>query len=259
MAAGAVDGTEARKRARPLLSVQWAHLLARFLGSEAEEAVLNRRFHEDVQALFHEEVVRHFEYEAAERSLCLVRHRKSGSHCLHEVVRCLVENLEDYQSRLEAREFAWDATAQRLVPLDAALRQRLSGAALEGMEEGLLAALQAAAAAGDGAAAEAQLERRRVELQGQCAALLARKTEATQAYQERATELRREVMLFEAVEFLELHSAETSTTQVRTALHMLESVVSLAPMDAVERLRERLGRLAAGQGVAPLQPQQEPL
>jgi len=245
---GAVELEEARARATPLLSVQWEHLLARFAGAEGEEAQLNSRFHEEVQALFHEEVARHFEYEAAERTLHLVRRGAPGRERLREVVRCLVENLEDYQSRLEARELAWDAEVRHLVALDEHLRQRLTREALDGMELGLVASLREAASGGTETAR--RLSARRARLRAECAALLDRKTEATQAHQERASELRREVMLFEAVEYLELHAAEASTTQVRTAMHMLRAAAPAAPSDAVERLRDRLGHLAASRGAA---------
>lgn len=245
---GAVDGSTARRRAAPLLSAQWAHLLARFLGAEAEEAKLDGAFHAEVQVLFHEEVLRHFEYEASERCSHLLAHGASGTHCLREVLRCLVENLEDYCSRLDARELAWDAAAGRLVRLDGPLRRRLAAEALAAMEAGLLATLRAvAAAATAGTPGRGQLAERTARLRAECAALLDRKTEATQAHQELATELRREVMLFEAVEYLELQEArgEAGATQVRSALHMLDLAAPVAPADALERLRERLGGLAA--------------
>merc|ERR1719456_1988166 len=89
------------------------------------------------------------------------------------------------------------------------------------------------------------LELRVSELRTECHVLLDRKTEATQSHQERMEELRREVMLFEAVEFLELHSSEVTTTQLRTAFHMLDTVESEVPVDARERLRHRLERLSA--------------
>ena len=98
VSAGAVNAEEARQRAAFLLSPQWAHLLSRFLGAEEAEARLHDGFHAEVQALFHEEVARHFEYEAAERSLHLLRARGAGGPRLfREVLRCLVENLEDYR------------------------------------------------------------------------------------------------------------------------------------------------------------------
>ena len=51
--------------------------------------------------------------------------------------------------------------------------------------------------------------------------------------------MRREVMLFEAVEYLELHAAEISATQISSALHMLEVAEPVAAPEAIERLRER--------------------
>lgn len=71
---------------------------------------------------------------------------------------------------------------------------------------------------------------------------------ATQQHQERTVELRRDVMLFEAVEYLEMRGSAVSATQVRTALHMLEivHVEGLAPPDATDRLRARLETLARG-------------
>merc|ERR1712232_808107 len=97
------------------------------------------------QTVFHEEVVAHFEYEAAERSLHLLQRRAPGTRRLREVLRCLVENLEDYQSRLDARELVWDPTQQRLIPLDSRLREDLCSKALGSMESGLIESLQAAA------------------------------------------------------------------------------------------------------------------
>merc|ERR1719221_1958022 len=114
--------------------MQWSQIIARFLGAESEEAKLNNGFHAEIQVLFHEEVVRHFEYEASERCLHLLGEGLSGPECMQEVLRCLVENLEDHCSRLDARQLAWDASVGRLVPLDAALRRRLTGEALAGME-----------------------------------------------------------------------------------------------------------------------------
>ena len=80
------------------------------------------------------------------------------------------------------------------------------------------------------------------KLMKDCGHLLEMKTEVTQSHFEKAAELRREVMLFEAVDYLELH--ETSKAQVLSALHMLKVVEKIAPADALERLRSRLGRLA---------------
>jgi len=243
--ARAITEPLARRRAAALLGAQWVQILARFAGADGEEARQTTRFHAYVQAIFHEEVVKHFEYEAAERCLQLTQRQVPGTICLREVVRCLVENLEDYQGRLEARELAWDSSQRCLVPLDEKLRSNLCLQALSNMEPVLMDALKAASTA-EAAGCEDLLSRRTRQFRTDCAALLDRKTETTQAHQERTMELRREVMLFEAVEYLELHPLVTSTTQVRTALHMLEMVEAIAPLDAVERLRIRLDRLARG-------------
>jgi len=248
--AGAISETEVMKRAPALLSRQWVQLLRRFLGADLEGADQTTRFHAEVQTVFHEEVVKHFEYEAAERCSHLLERNASGTHRLHEVMRCLVENLEDYQSRLDARELAWDPAERRLVPLDSELRDNLCAQALASMEGGLIESLKAVAAA-DSLQGQEVLKKRTGRLQNECAALLERKTEATQVHQERTTELRRDVMVFEAVEHLELRAAiDLSTTQVRSALHMLQIVESMAPPDSVERLRARLHHLVEG-----LQPQ----
>jgi hypothetical protein len=163
------------------------------------------------------------------------------------VVRCLVENLEDYQGRLEARELVWDPNQQCLIPLDKRLREDLCSKALCSMETGLVESLKAAAAREECPEDEQLLSERTKRLRGQCAALLDRKTDATQVLEERTMKLRREVMLFEAVEHLELHgSAGVSITQVRSAMHMVDMVEPIAPPEAVQRLRARLDRLAIG-------------
>merc|ERR1712048_1226670 len=149
---------------------------------------------------------------------------------------------------------AWDAKRAQLLPLDGDLRCRLRDEVMQSLEPGLIDALQAAAAAdvacSGSRGGESRLARRRSQFRAECAALLDRKTEVTQIHHERATELRREVMLFEAIEYLELQLANgntahpgTGATQIRTALHMLETAEKHAPADAVERLRERLDRL----------------
>eukprot|EP00913_Durusdinium_trenchii_P028945 g27139.t1 len=79
---------------------------------------------------------------------------------------------------------------------------------------------------------EDALQARTEQLMKECRQLLETKTEVTQTHFERAAELRREVMLFEAVEYLELHSSE-----VLSALQMLKMVEKIAPADALERLR----------------------
>jgi len=247
--AGAIDAAAARQRAASLLSAQWVQLLARFAGAQGEEDHLNGRFHEDVQALFHQEVARHFEYEAAERSFHVLKKGASGQARLLEVLRCLADNLQDYESRLDARELAWDSKAQCLMPLGAELKQRLARDALESMECAMLISLRNAAAE-PSPDSMARLAARQVQLRAECAALLDRKTDITQAHQERAAELRREVMLFEAVEYLELQAGTASVTQVRTALHMLDVAAHVTPLDATERLRARLNRIAADHGAS---------
>jgi len=247
--AGTVDAAAARQRAASLLSAQWVHILARFAGAQGEEDHLNSRFHEDVQALFHQEVARHFEYEAAERSFHMVKKGASGQDRLLEVLRCLADNLQDYEGRLDARELAWDSKARCLVPLGTELKQRLAQEALESMECAMMIALRHAAPE-PSSDSMARLAARQVQLRAECAVLLERKTDVTQAHQERAAELRREVMLFEAVEYLELQGGTASVTQVRTALHMLDEAAHLTPSDATERLRARLNRIAAGHGAS---------
>ncbi|CAE7897602.1 hypothetical protein AK812_SmicGene35856 [Symbiodinium microadriaticum] len=245
LAAGVVSEACVRGRGT-LLNSQWAHLLERFLGAEDEEAKLDGTFHSKVQELFHQEVALHFEYEAAERCLHYLRRRTQPSLVFLEVIRCLAENLEDYQSRSEARELAWDAGRQMLVPLDPHLRLRLQNEVLEAMQLRLPQALcSAALAAADWPKSEESLVKKTAHLLNECSKLLERKTQVTQDHHERAAELRREVMLFEAVEYLELNAAEATPTQVSSALHMLEVATAVAPADALERLRYRLGRLTA--------------
>jgi len=241
---GAIDEISARKRAHSLLGVQWTDLLSRFTCADQDEAKQAARFHADVQTVFHEEVVKHFEYEAVERSYDLFQRNVHGKDRLLEVVRCLVENLEDYQGRLKARELAWDPIDEQLTPLDETLRQELSAQALCNMEVGFIEALKVASCS-EGPQGEELLAQRTSCLRNECATLLDRKTEATQMHHERSFELRREVMLFEAVEYLELH-ADVSSTQIRSAQHMLEVVEPMAPLEALVRLRARLDRLACG-------------
>jgi len=230
------------ERERPLLSTQWAHLLARFIDAEDAEARLANQFHADVQVLFQAEMVKHFEYEAAERSLHLRRSNVSKHRRVLDVVSCLVENLEDYKCRLEARALHYDPV-EGLVQLDAQLRHRLFDEARDSLESSFISALMAASA---DAEASDSLADRTLRFRAECGALLDKKTEATQAYQEQLEEVRREVMLFEAVEYLELHAAEISATQISSALHMLEVAEPVAAPEAIERLRERLDRVSAG-------------
>ncbi|CAE7254179.1 unnamed protein product, partial [Symbiodinium necroappetens] len=237
LAAGVVSEACVRGRGT-LLNSQWAHLLERFLGAEDEEAKLDGTFHSKVQELFHQEVALHFEYEAAERCLHYLRRRTQPSLVFLEVIRCLAENLEDYQSRSEARELAWDAGRQMLVPLDPHLRLRLQNEVLEAMQLRLPQALcSAALAAADWPKSEESLVKKTAHLLNECSKLLERKTQVTQDHHERAAELRREVMLFEAVEYLELNAAEATPTQVSSALHMLEVATAVAPVGPMAEVR----------------------
>eukprot|EP00434_Breviolum_minutum_P026200 symbB.v1.2.023161.t1/scaffold2099.1/size89596/8 len=138
-----------------------------------------------------------------------------------EIMRSLVENLEDYRSRSEARELAWDVERQGLAPLEPLLRLRLHNEVLTKMEQRLPAALCTAATAVSQWPSEELLLARTETLMKDCGRLLETKTEVTQVHFEKAAELRREVMLFEAVEYLELHP-EASATQVLSALQMLK-------------------------------------
>lgn len=242
---GAVDLHYARKRAGLLASSHWSELLSRFQGAGCDSERQQGNFHEEVQAMFHEEVVRHFEYEAAERVLHL---QQQGAPCdvrLRAVIRCFVQNLEDYQRRLESRESAWDAIAQQLVPLSEELRHRLSEEVRRKMEPGLIHALQAAACG-----YYRVLRRRSARLRSECTALLELKTEVTREHQDRAASMRREAVLFQAVEYLESQPMDACIAQVRVAQHMFELVEPTAPKDAVLRLRERLEYLASGRMLA---------
>jgi hypothetical protein len=62
--AGSICEAEAKDRAPYLLNAQWPQLLARFAGADQAEAEQTVRFHAEVQSVFHQEVVKHFEYEA---------------------------------------------------------------------------------------------------------------------------------------------------------------------------------------------------
>ncbi|CAL1130221.1 unnamed protein product, partial [Cladocopium goreaui] len=210
-------------RQRTSLTAQWAHLLERFLRAEEDEAKLDGDFHHKVQELFHEEVALHFELEAAERCLHYLRSGRPAQKIFSEVIRALAENLEDYRSRSEARELAWDVERQCLAPLEPMLRLRLHNEVLTQIERRLPSALCTAAKACSAWPCEEQLSTRTESLMKDCGRLLETKTEVTQVHFEKAAELRREVMLFEAVEYLELHSAEASATQVLSALQMLKA------------------------------------
>jgi len=226
---GAVDGALAWRRAEPLLDEKWLQFISRFQGIDAEGEQLQSHFHVEVQAMFHEEIARQFEYEAADRSLQLQQCNVPGAQRLQEVIRCYVQSLENYQSRVEARTFAWDAEKEQLMPLDAQFRKRLDEEVWRKMEPGLFAALKVAAAS----APHSPLRRRRMHLRSECAALLELKTEVTEAHQKRAEQLRREVVLFQALEYLELRLPNVSDMQLRTAFFMFEVVGPTAPADAV--------------------------
>ncbi|CAJ1399673.1 unnamed protein product [Effrenium voratum] len=228
---GAIYGPAARGRGSALRK-EWTDLLVRFLGAEEEEAKLDGNFHSKVQRLFHKEVALHFEYEASERCLHYLQKRsRQPAMVFQEVMRSLAENLEDYRSRLEVRELAWDAQRQALAPLDPLLRLRLQNEVLTEMELRLPQALRtAASAAADWPAGEAALHSRTESLLQDCRKLLESKTEVTQAHNEKADELRRESIVFEAVRYLEMQGAVP--TQVRTALHMLKVVELFAPARA---------------------------
>ncbi|CAK0872431.1 unnamed protein product [Prorocentrum cordatum] len=242
---GSIGHDLAHTRAPALVCREWASLLTRFVGADAEEAELNGAYHAKVQSMFHEEVARRFEYEATERLLHLSRGNASGAACLREVVRCLVENLEDYKVRLEARDLAWDGAAQRLVPLDAPLRGRLCADVADVLEAGLLSSLKAAAALGNAPHDDHKLMRRRSFLRRECDSLLDKKTEVTQALQERMVELSREVMLCEGLEYLEMRASRARPSQLHTFRHMLEVAEPVVPPQLLAQLRERLDRLLA--------------
>lgn len=246
--AGAIDKALLRKRELQLLCSEWSELLARFLAAETEDDRLQSQFHADMQAVFHEEVVRRFECEAAERCIQMqLKAAGAGRECLLDVIRCYVENLEDYQARLQARDFGWEADQQQLVPLDGPLCERMSQEVCRRMEPGFILALQAAAVDGG---PQSTLTRRHARLRSECTTLLDLKTKATQEHQEQAIKRCREVVLFQVTKYLESSVLAVSTTQVRTALSMFKVVEATAPADAVERLRERLNCLATSHNVA---------
>jgi len=241
----AVDDRYATRAAASLTSPQWAHLLARFASAGTDELTETSTFHARVQRLFHEEVGKHFEFEAAERTLHLLRRKSAATQRLQEVIRCMVENLEDYQHRLRTRKVAWDENRRCLAPLTPDLFEHLTNQAVEHMELGLHSALVVASTAEEGPSVEASLSRRAAVFRAECAALLATKTEMTQTHQERMESLRREVMLYEAVEYLELNAPSVSTTQIRTTLHMLNLMDGDEAPEGLDRLRKRINALSA--------------
>ena len=119
-------------------------------------------------------MVKHFEYEAAERSLHLRRSNVSKHRRVLDVVSCLVENLEDYKCRLEARALHYDPV-EGLVQLDAQLRHRLFDEARDSLESSFISALMAASA---DAEASDSLADRTLRFRAECGALLDKKTEA---------------------------------------------------------------------------------
>eukprot|EP00928_Gymnodinium_smaydae_P076124 TRINITY_DN5910_c0_g1_i2.p1 TRINITY_DN5910_c0_g1~~TRINITY_DN5910_c0_g1_i2.p1 ORF type:complete len:429 (-),score=66.14 TRINITY_DN5910_c0_g1_i2:9-1235(-) len=109
-------------------------------------AALAVRYQARIQDLFLQEVGCRFECESAERSLELRARGRSGVQLLADVVRCLVENLEDVRVRMEARGQAWDPDAEAMVPLDAESKRRVHERTFSFAEESLLSALRSAAA-----------------------------------------------------------------------------------------------------------------
>lgn len=241
--AGAIDAAVAKRRA-PFLDAEWVRLLARFAAADQESSRREQRFHADLQAVFHEEVAKRFEYEAAVRCLEAAKRREGGVGRLREVLCCLVENLEDYQGRLEVRELAWDADRGCLQPLNAALRRRLLDVAVSSTEGNLAAALRAAAGA-EGPDGEELLERRAASLRAECEALLRRKTLMTQTHQEQTRGLRPENILFEALCCLERRIGAVAPVQLHAAERMFAEVERTSDPEAVEHFQRRLARLVA--------------
>jgi len=237
---GAIDEAIVKMKAASL-DVQWVRLLMRFEAAGHETQRLARRFHADLHAVFHEEVSTRFEYEAAVRCLEALRQGLNGSERLREVIHALVENLEDYQGRLKVRELAWDVALGQLAPLDAALSRRLLDGAVSCTERCLGGALAAAAAEGPGG--QELLEQRAAKLRMDCEVLLRRKTEMTQAHQEQVNGLMPEVILFEALDFLERSGRGASAPQLRAAERMFGEAQRAAPPEAVEQLQRRLAHL----------------
>merc|ERR1712151_143202 len=127
-------------------------------------------------------------------------------------------------------------------PLDARLQARLSREISRRLEPCLISALKVAAAS----APRTPLKRRRTRLRSECAVLLDLKTEVTEAHEERAAQLRREVILYDALEYLEMRSPNITEGQIYTAFSMLDVVECEpnTPADAADQLRKRLDRLA---------------
>merc|ERR1712194_808077 len=194
------------------------------------------------QAMFHEEVARRFEFEAAERSLQLQQAGAPGSSRLQEVIRCFVENVEDYEKRLSVRDFAWDPEIERLVKLDSQLHDQLCADVSRKLEPCLISALKVAASS----APRTPLRRRKTRLKSECAVLLDLKTEVTEAHEERAEQVRREVILFDILDHLEKHLPEVSEAQIHTVFSMLHAVEGepKTPAGAAKQLRKRLDRVA---------------
>merc|ERR1712151_952294 len=127
-------------------------------------------------------------------------------------------------------------------PLDARLQARLSREISRRLEPCLISALKVAAAS----APRTPLRRRKTRLRSECAVLLDLKTEVTEAHEERAAKLRREVILFDILDYLELHLPEVSEAQIHTVFSMLDAVEGepSTPAGAAAQLRKRLDRVA---------------
>eukprot|EP00931_Biecheleriopsis_adriatica_P003741 TRINITY_DN105510_c0_g1_i1.p1 TRINITY_DN105510_c0_g1~~TRINITY_DN105510_c0_g1_i1.p1 ORF type:complete len:379 (+),score=81.12 TRINITY_DN105510_c0_g1_i1:40-1176(+) len=163
------------------------------------------KHHMKIHAIHMEELSKRFEFEAAERCCELRSQGSCDAGLLKEVLRCLVENLEDYNTRLEARGCAWDRHEQRVIQLDSASKQFQQAAVVDALEPALHRALKAASAAASETdfCDASPLARRKTMLRTECRELLELKTRATEELDEAVL----------AAEESDLSTADTATPQ----------------------------------------------
>jgi len=164
-----------------------------FKGTSASQESVDHR-QAQIQALFNEELIKRFEYESAERCFNLQCRGAPSSKQLEEVIRCFADTLEDYQARLDARDYVWDDSQQCLVPLTPARRDELRIQISDNLQPALMRALDSAATAAchDGLGSSrglSLLANRRHDLENDCNSLLQQKTLVAEELQDLQEEL----------------------------------------------------------------------
>eukprot|EP00929_Paragymnodinium_shiwhaense_P032004 TRINITY_DN17812_c0_g1_i3.p1 TRINITY_DN17812_c0_g1~~TRINITY_DN17812_c0_g1_i3.p1 ORF type:complete len:516 (-),score=109.51 TRINITY_DN17812_c0_g1_i3:307-1806(-) len=237
---GRLDASTQQGPDAHLLDERWATLVARFQGAEVEIEQLAGKYHAEVQQIFQEETARKFELDAAERCWQSLERGDDGMSRLKDVLSCFVEHVEDYETRLGARAYAWDADSNSLVHMEKA-GQRLKDEVRQKMEPGLFSALRAAAALGP----RTPLRRKTKRLKSDCQALLEMRTEATEAHEDQTEKLRRESVFLDILVYLEALGSGVQRLHLQIARHMLGVLESSSSKDQVvlERLAVRLRRL----------------